>query len=283
MSNSPTQLVESVSKLCSFSEVAIKFNDLVEDGSSGAAQFAATIQTDPALSAALLRLANSAMFSGGRQIDSVERAINLVGLNEIRDLVFGVCAANAFRGIPNTLISVEDFWRHSLYCAAASQILSKQAKACEHLSLFTAGMLHDIGQLVMFNREPELSQQAIKHSIAENDGLLTFESERAIFGFDHTAVGLELAKQWDFPDFLQRCISDHHDPFQDKDVDSAVVIVHVANSVSVMAELNTDQFSLAPPIHPLALGHLGLSETQLLECMEPIKHSVQELLAVFLN
>ena len=119
-----------------------------------------------------MRIANSARYGTGGTIGTIARAVTVVGLQEVRYLAFGICASTAFKGIPNGLMTVEDLWKHSLHCAAASQSLGQKSPIRTDDSLFTAGLLHNIGHLVMFNQCPDLSREALQLSLEENDGEL---------------------------------------------------------------------------------------------------------------
>ena len=207
-----TALAKEVSRLVSLPDVAFRVDEMLRDENSGADEIGAVIEPDPALSAALLRLANSAMYGVGGNVDNVSRAVTVVGLREVRDLAFGISASQAFYGIPNELITVEDFWKHSLYCGVAARTLGKRAGIVGD-SLFTAGLLHDIGHLVMFSRHPVISRESLQHSLDYTDGLTPYLSEREVFGFDHMDVGAALASEWGLPDSLRACIAHHHEPF----------------------------------------------------------------------
>lgn len=280
---SPETLVSSVTHLASFPDVAFRISDMLSEENSSAADFGAVIEPDPALSAALLRMANSATYGIGRSVSNVEQAVKIVGLRDVRDLAFGICAAAAFEGIPNDLISVDDFWRHSLFCAAASQDLGRIAGISNGESLFTAGMLHDIGQLIMFNQCPELSSQALQLSLEENDGLLPYLSERKVFGFDHTAVGTELARQWQLPESLQQGIQYHHEPFASGQPSDAVAAIHVANSIAVLAEVDTHDVDGAPAMDERALAQLQLEPDVIPTIVATVRESVSELLRIFVK
>lgn len=277
------EMAGGITQLTTFPDVAFRINKMLADENSGAAEIGALIEPDPALSAALLRIANSAMYSVGGTVNNVSRAVTVVGLREVRDLAFGISAATTFKGISNELITVEDFWKHCLYCAVAAQKIGRLVKTTGGDSLFTAGLLHDIGHLVMFNRCPELSQEALRLSLQENDGLSPYLSERKVFGFDHMTVGVELARQWGLPDCLQQCIAHHHEPYADGESPDAVKIVHIANSVAVLAELNSDNFDDAPPIDARVFADLGFDAETLLTEGDDIRQSVDDLLRIFIN
>lgn len=277
------QLASQVTDLASFPDVAFRVNEMLSDENSSAEAIGAIIEPDPALSLALLRLANSALYSVGGSVSSVARAVTIVGLREVRDLAFGICATQAFEGISNELITVEDFWKHSLRCAVAARNIGRQARLAGGDSLFTAGLLHDIGHLVMFNQDAERSSAALKLSIEANDGVTLHLSEREIFGFDHSDVGAALARKWGLPDTLRCCIEHHHEPFASDTVSDAVLVVHIANSIAVMAELHSQDFADAPPIDARAMSKLGLDEAALLDNIDGIRESVDQLIRVFVN
>lgn len=283
MNKEAEDLARKVTQLASFPDVAFRVNDLLADENSGADAFGAVIEPDPALNAALLRLANSAMYSVGGTVSSVARAVTVVGLREVRDLAFGICATKAFEGIPNELTTVEDFWKHSLYCAVASRNIGKLLNIGGGDSLFTAGLLHDIGHLAMFNQDPVRSRASLELSIEQSDGLSPYLSEREVFGFDHMDVGASLAEQWDLPETLRASIAYHHEPFESDAVIDSALVVHVANSVAVLAELDSREFVDAPPIDDRVLEELDLEKDALLEQIPDVRESVDQLIRIFVS
>lgn len=283
MDTSAKEVAANISELATFPEVAIQISDAIADENSEVEDISALVETDPALSAAILRIANSPIYSVGGTVESVKKAVVVVGFKELRDLSFGICATRTFQGVPNELISVEDFWKHSLYCAVASQQVANHGNICRGESLFTMGLLHDIGQLAMFNQYPGLSRDALSISLDENNGLMPYLSERKVFGFDHMDVGLELAKLWKFPQNLGAAIGRHHTPYDYSNTTEASVAVHAGNSIAVLAELDTEDFSEVPPIHSKAIEQLGLDESKMLQLGHSIRSEVGELLKVFLS
>jgi putative nucleotidyltransferase with HDIG domain len=279
----PESLAGNITQLTSFPDVAFRINEMVADENSSAADIGALIAPDPALSAALLRIANSAMYGIGGTVSNIDRAVTVVGLREVRDLAFGICASSTFDGISNELITVEDFWKHSLFCAAASQILGRTARVSAGESLFTAGLLHDIGHLVMFNQCPEMSKESLQLSVDENDGLSPYLSERQVFGFDHMAVGAELARQWRLPENLQHSIGDHHEPFAADVLSKVTLVVHIANSLAVLAELDSLDLADAPPIDERAFKELGIGHDVIPEIVAETRDAVTDLLRIFVK
>ena len=271
----------NLDQLTSFPDVALKIDSLLEDESKGAEDFAEVIRTDPALSAALIRLANSAMYNTRGVTADLDRAVVSIGLNGVRDLAYGICVVTAFDGIPNELVTLDDFWNHSLYCAVTAKLLEEQCDVYAANSMFSAGLLHDIGQLVMYNQEPEKSRQSLELSLESVETTSPCHAESTIFGFDHTDVGVAVARRWGFPSYLIRAIQGHHTPY-DSDIQSdAAIIVHVANSLAVLAELESSDLEDAPAIENAALQRLGLNEETMLNLIPKIRSDHEELIDVF--
>src|SRR5262249_31569745 len=161
------------------------------------------------LTARLLTLANSAMFGLSRQVDTVGRAIAVLGTRQVRDLTLGLSAVRSFAGIPNELVSMQSFWHHSVLCAVTARQLAGEGRGGRPDSSFVAGLLHDVGQLVLFNKLPRESHAALLMSIDEPNEPDLHLCERALLGFDHAAVGGALARSWHLPAALTECIEFH--------------------------------------------------------------------------
>ncbi len=277
MPNTSEQLVAQTDELISFPEVVTQFNEAVNNGRSDAQELGLIIQKDPALTAKLLQVANSGYYGGRVEIDNVRDAIARLGIKQVRDLAFCICAKNTFDGISNKLVSPRDFWRHSLMCALAARELAKITKFYSADTLFTAGLLHDVGHLVMFSLEPELSTQALEKNIEEYDGLDSAKAERSIFGFDHAEVGRLLAKNWGLPEILQECIGSHHVINKDSSNAKVVSLVHIANSIAVLVEVESDDLDQGPEINETAWEYIGKNTELITNCIDTVKQELAEM------
>jgi HD-like signal output (HDOD) protein len=252
------KLVAGITDLVTLPEVALRIARMVDDPTSSAADIGREISQDAALTARLLRVANSPAFGHHGKIATISRAITVLGVRQVRDLTVGLTAIRSFDGIGNELVTMESFWRHSVLCAvAAGQIAERRERVRDDTS-FVAGLLHDIGQLVLFNRASALERQALLMSIDSADDRGLFLCEREVVGFDHGAVGLALARNWAMPRSLQECIEFHHEPQRAQAHALEVATVHVANSVAVLAEIGSVDLGDAPCISPAALRAVNL-------------------------
>jgi putative nucleotidyltransferase with HDIG domain len=277
----PDQIVGDVATLVSLPEVVVRINALVDDPTSSAEDIGRVVSQDAALTARLLTLANSAMFGMQRKIDTVGRAIAVLGTRQVRDLTLGLSAVRAFTGIPNDLVSMGSFWHHSVLCAVAARTLAAECARGRLDSSFVGGLLHDIGQLVMFNKLPEESRRALLMTIdAPNEPDLHL-CEREILGFDHAVIGGALARRWRLPPSLVECIEFHHDPGKAQAHPLDVAIVHIANSTAVLAEVESDEIEDAPAIDPVAFEITGLGRAQVLAVAAASRGAVEEVKALF--
>jgi putative nucleotidyltransferase with HDIG domain len=241
-------LVANAAGLASLPEVVARVIALADDPNSTASQFDSVISRDPNLAARLLRIANSPYYSLTGEIDTIARAVTVVGTRHIRDLTLGVAAIRTFSGIPMELVSMEDFWVHSLYCAHLSRWLAAGVPRMED-TVFVGGLLHDIGQLLLFIQLPDESREALWMVSEGPDDLSMDAAERQVLGFDHTEVGAELARQWHLPQALLECIAWHHQPGRASPGHAReAAIVHVANSVAYLAETDSTDLFAGPPI-----------------------------------
>ena len=270
------ELVQGVGDLVTLPDVFIRISQLVDDPDSTSADIANVVSQDPSFTVRLLRVANSPFYGFSSKIDTVSRAVTLIGTSQIRNLALSTSVARAFAGLPNTLVSMDNFWRHSLYCALVARILAKRSKKCEPEAVFTAGLLHDIGELVIFNRLPEQAKGALLLVLDSADELPVYEAERQVLGFDHAQVGGELARQWQLPPMLEECIACHHDIQQAQRYPRETALVHIANILSQMAEIDTLDPADVSPIDPLAWEITGLNVE---EAIEPTVREAQQEIA----
>jgi HD-like signal output (HDOD) protein len=265
VSLTPQGLVQSIEDLVTLPEVALRIGRMVEDPSSSATDIGREISRDAALTARLLRIANSPALGYHGKIATISRAITVLGVRQVRDLTVGLTAIRTFDGIGNELVTMESFWRHSFLCAvAAGQIAARRDRNRDD-SPFVAGLLHDIGQLVLFSRAPVPARQALLMSVDSADDLGLFLCEREIMGFDHGAVGLALAQKWGLPRSLQECIEFHHEPGRAQEYPLEVATVHIANSAAVLAEIGSSELTDAPAISDAAMSAAGMDAAGLLE------------------
>lgn len=213
-------LVKGTLRLLSPPDVFIKLSRMVDDPSCSAGALARTIMGDPVLSARLLRLANSPFYGFPSRIDTIGRAVTVIGTRALRDLVLAVSAPGIFAKMP--ILDMRAFWEHSLRSAALARLLASRCRLAEPESLFAAGLLHDVGQLIILAKLPEIGRETRWRAL--DCGVALHLVEQEVIGFDHAEVGGELLRQWQLPRSLWEAVACHHRPAVARDRLTAAII-----------------------------------------------------------
>lgn len=255
------RLIGDVSFLVSPPDVCVKVFGLLQSGEASAREIGDIISHDPSLTARLLQLVNSSYFNFARRIDTVSRAITVIGTRELYSMVLAVSAIKSFSKLPVTLVNIDTFWRHGIYSGLLAREIARQGGILHPERLFIAGLLHDIGSLVLYNRLPEQMQDLMLICEGEEDVLHRAEQEQ--LGFSHGDLGGALARVWNLPEPLQDAITHHHEPGAGQFPDAA--IIHLADALANRSNLGA--FCEDPPgtahIDPLAWEILGLNPADL--------------------
>ncbi len=275
------ELVQSVGELVTVPVIFIRINQLLENPDSTSSDIAQAISQDPAFTVHLLRVANSSYYGFSSTIDTVSKAVTIIGSSHILNLALTLSVASSVVGLSNKLVSMENFWRHSLYCGLIARKLARLAGKCDADAVFTAGLLHDIGELVIFSRKPAQAKEALLLVLDSADELTIYQAEQQIMGFDHAQVGAELARQWNLPGMLEECIAFHHDVSVAQRYPREVALVHIANILAQMAEVQTLELDDVASIEPEAWKITGLSEQVIEETVRETQAEIAEAEKLF--
>ncbi len=239
MAASLDEIVKNINDLVSLPGVFVRVNEMVNNSQCSMTKVAEVISQDPGLTMRVLRMANSPAYGISKEIDSVAKAVTVIGTERVRDIALATSAVETFDGIPNDLLSMDDFWMHCIYCAIIAKYLGSKTKVKNPDGLFVAGLLHDIGQLVLFKELPELSRKSLEYILDDTEDTELYTVEQEFIGFDHTMVGSALAENWHLTPMLIEVIGAHHEIQKAKDYKQESAIVKIANTLAVMTELNT--------------------------------------------
>ena len=274
----PEHIVQHENELASFPDIYFKIKEVLEAPNSSAKDIARVVNTDVGLSVKLLRLVNSPFFGFTTTIDSVVRAVSLVGVKELSTLALGISTINFFKDIPPELMDMAMFWKHSLRCAIFAKLLAvRQGMSSDRF--FTAGLLHDVGRLVLFKNMPYASTEAMLYARGSTVPLV--EAENEVLGFDHTEVGRLLLEQWQFPPNLIMLIAHHHDPSAATDPREAAVI-QLADNLANAAEIAAGGVYVLPGMERAAWESMALQIEDLDEITALHDAHIEDITATFL-
>ena len=228
-------LIEDVSYLVSPPDICVNVFDLLESSNASTRDIGEIIARDPSLTARLLRLVNSAYYNLPRKVDTVSRAITIVGVRELYSLVLAVSAIKSFSNLPNNLVNIDTFWRHGIFTGLIARNIARRCKVLHPERLFVAGLLHDIGSLVLYAKMPETMRDLLL--VCDGQENILNQAELAELGFTHADLGGALAHTWLLPDALQEAITYHHMPDYAREAALEAAIVHLAEALANQSEL----------------------------------------------
>ncbi|OAG27607.1 HDOD domain-containing protein [Thermodesulfatator autotrophicus] len=242
---------------------------LIADERSTAQQVAALIEKDQVLTGKVLKMVNSAFYGFPRRISTVSNAIVLLGFNVVRTLVI---TASIFETMQAQDLKL---WEHSLGTAAAAGLLATKLELKNPEEVTTAGLLHDIGKVVLRTEFPEILKQ-IEKTVQEK-GIYFREAEQEILDFDHGEIGRLLANQWNLPERLVEPIAYHHAVEKARKFKKETAIVHFADIMVRAVGYGSGGDPWVPPLNDKAWKILRLTEEDIFELIPAFDEKLIEL------
>ncbi|GAN33708.1 MAG: HDOD domain-containing protein [Candidatus Brocadia sp. AMX2] len=232
-------LISKINSIPTLPTIACRVMEITADPNSSANDLMKVIIPDISLSTKLLKMANSPFFGATRGVTSLQHAITVLGFKEVRNLVISAVVFESFMKIEkNENYDIGKFWKHSFVCGLAAKIIAAELKKTSN-EFFVAGLLHDIGKLVIYITLPNEFFKLVDTAKHLKLKFTAFETEKGIIGMTHDEVGMRLLKKWMFPESLLTAIGFHH-RIQETDTKSLLpVVVHIADIFAHIYEMQT--------------------------------------------
>lgn len=203
-------LLKQSGDLPALPEIYFKVSELIESEDSTAHEIGEAIQVDPSLTAKILKLMNSAFYGLPTHVTSISQAVSLLGRQMLKQILIGSVLGGVFDDLKSPSFSMRDFWSHSIKTAIIARHLAMQNRnIIDHEAFFTAGLLHDIGRLIIAKVEPDLLAEIDVLAKADDSDILQIETN--LLGATHIDVGAALMRKWAMPSMLTQCLLRHHD------------------------------------------------------------------------
>lgn len=273
-----SQLVGEQIQLTSFPDIYFQIIEVLESPTSSANHVAEVVSKDTSLTARLLKLVNSPIYGFPSKVESVARAIALIGAQELSSLALGVSAVHVFRDIPPELADMVGFWRHSISCGLFARLIAAQKHGLSTERFFVGGLLHDIGKLVKYKYLPQASTQTLRFALA--NGLPMSEAEFDILGYNHSEIGRRLLENWRFPPALVEMVAWHHDPVR-ADVPLEAAVIHVADNLAIAMGHTSGGPPLLPGISETAWEVLDLPVSVFVPAVMQFERQISDILRAF--
>jgi putative nucleotidyltransferase with HDIG domain len=225
---------------------------------------------DQGMAAKILRIANSSFYGLAGKVKTVRQAVLVLGFDNARALAVASQVIDHFGGAHRARVA--EFWRHSIATAVCARSLARHA-GLDHDAAFIAGLLHDIGRLVLAVGFPDEYARVLDACAADEATLGA--AELRILGVDHERVGQMLAEAWKFPPVIRRAIGNHHGP-AGADLADIPGVVHAANAVVLALDLDGATHAAVPPLLDAAWDSLGLTDSHLLAACRETEGQFEE-------
>lgn len=243
-------------KLAELPSIVFELNEVLSDPLSTADDLAQIVSKSPSLTAVLLKIANSSYYGVTSRIETISRAVTMIGTREISSLALAICTVSVFKGVPENILDMHSFLKHSFTCGLISRIIAASLDIRQTEQLFVSGLLHDIGRVIIYTHYPEQGKSILSHCISTKD--LLYKEEIKYLGCTHSDVAGYLLHLWNFPSIITNSVSNHHNPRRAHNQIFAT-IVHLSDIIVNALGIGSSGERYVPPLHYESWEKLDLS------------------------
>lgn len=263
-------------------DAVVRIKKLIDDDSTSMQDIAEVVNFDPALMAQVLRVANSALYNFPKQIDTVSKAVQVIGSNAIYDLVVAYGVSKAFGAVDSSVIDLDKFWEQSVSCALLSKYFAEKLGCDEPERLFVAGLLHNVGELIMVQFNPDVAKKCSEF----NEEATPLELQQRHLSASYADIGATLLRMWGLPETIASPIAKQHysvteaNTLEDKIMQlSYVLALDNANDVFYPGHANLEpmlyeRLSLEPQELEGALDFTNLQSMSVLALFNPASSTI---------
>jgi diguanylate cyclase (GGDEF)-like protein len=271
-------LLKDIATLPSLPAIAVRIIQEIKKDTSSINELAKIISFDPALTAKILKVANSSFYALPYKVDSIEKAVNILGLEALKNIALSFVIVRGFRRSSRDEFNHELFWKRSLTAAVSAEMITSKLEQ-KREDTFVTSLLMDIGVVVMYLSRPDDYLKVFDEK--RTSGISTFEAERNIFGFDHMEVGGEILKKWGIPENIYLPIEYHHRrngcPPELQDTVEILMLSDISSSVYHSSK-SIEKFG---ELRQLLQDKLNVSDAEVRQFIDSIADKTAEILSTF--
>lgn len=274
----PSGLLADNVKLPALPKIYSQINAAVQDPRCSGKDIADIVSKDTSLSATLLKIVNSAYYGFPEKIDSLAYAAMALGTQQICTLAMGITVINYFKGMPETALDMEAFWKHSVGCAITAKSLTTHVAGVNPERVFIGGLLHDMGRLVFLNHFPGAAGSALFQARKLN--LSLFQVEPRHLQMTHAQFGSQLSESWNFSSEISALIRDHHGDFKETP-GKEVAIVYFSNWLVTALGIGSSGEIALPRLDMKAWEAMDVSPGALVPVIRQMDREIMEAIRFF--
>ena len=271
-------LIEKTLRLETIPDIYYKIISAINDPEISLNGIAQIVSKDITLSAKVLQLVNSSFYSLRQKVDTLTWALALIGTNQLINIASGVSAVSLFKNIPSQLMDMASFWEHSIACGTTARLLAGYfKKTVEVERFFVAGLLHDIGRLILLRNLPDSCIELFKQ--AREEKIFLFIAETKTLGTDHSHIGAQMALHWNLPESLVDMIKGHHYPGKVK-ASFESSIINLADIIVNALEIGNSGEFFVPVIDPNVCKELDLHRDILQPVINQLENQLEDIFQI---
>ena len=270
------ETVSNISTIPTLPTVLERITTLLKNPQTSAEEVGRAITKDQALASKVLKLVNSAFYGFPGRISTITHAVVILGFSTIKNIVLTASIFETFKkGRENFAgFDMEKFWIYSIACGAAAQTLAKHIGNQDREECFIAGLIHDIGKIILCQYLPKEFNEITRNVREKN--ILIFDSERELYNTTHQEIGGIIAKNWNLPANLQQAVCHHHNPTKNQNHFITISIVHCADILVRALDFGNGGDNKIPSLAEHVWKTLKLNEKNLLPILEEISEEVKK-------
>jgi len=246
-------------KIPTLPSIFVEIREVIGNPRHSMADIATLVDKDAGLTIRLLRLANSAYYGLRQEVDTVKRALVCIGTRELQNMVLCTSVVSMFQGVPEELINMTLFWKHSVGCGLMAKTLATYIPSVNPDQMFVAGLLHDIGRLLILKELPGKSAKILNN--VKKQAVILSHVEQQYLGYDHCDVAARMLELWRIPEIITESVTYHHRPMECKEHAKEASIIHLADITVHALELGQSGEPFVPPLDPDSWALLGMKPT----------------------
>lgn len=277
-----SDILTNVKDLPTLPTIYSQLLEAMSDTRTSAQDISDIIERDQASTLKLLRTVNSPVFGISTKVDTIQKAIFFLGFNEVKNIVFSLSIIDMFKNYkPNPYFSTVDHWKHSIAVGVITRILGTLINEKLVDNYFVAGIIHDIGKLLLLYHGKIDYSKVINYAVENNTRI--GNAEIAVLGIDHLELGAMVAQKWDIPESLINVIKYHLQGIVNGKPDNLVACVHLADAIARALHLGGAGDKTIPRPNPEIWGILNLDIKQFSNIAPVIMKSYEDAVSILIS